>query len=89
MHATEDAHFFYNWLISNSKRLKINKNKIIIGGGSAGGQLAASIANVKYFRKENPPKPLALILYNPALNISRKTKVEDNYFRLYYKDPSK
>lgn len=89
MHATEDAHFFYNWLISNSKRLKINKNKIIIGGGSAGGQLAASIANVKYFRKENLPKPLALILYNPALNISRKTKVEDNYFRLYYKDPGK
>ena len=37
--ALEDAMKGLNWLRENSKKLGIDKSKIIIGGGSAGGQL--------------------------------------------------
>ena len=87
--ATKDAHYFFEWVIHNSCKFKINKKTIILGGGSAGGQLAASIANIRLKKNKNLPKPLALILYNPAINILPKLGKKDDYFRSYFKDPAK
>ena len=42
-HALEDAMTGLNWLRENSKKLNINKNKIIVGGGSAGGMIAVNL----------------------------------------------
>ena len=39
----EDCYCAYDWTVKNSKSLNINKNKIILGGDSAGGTLAASV----------------------------------------------
>jgi acetyl esterase/lipase len=40
--ALQDAMAGLNWIRSNQKRLKIDTNKIIVGGGSAGGMLAVN-----------------------------------------------
>lgn len=89
LEATKDAHYFFEWIIQNSNKFKIDKKKIILGGGSAGGQLAASIANIFHKKNKHLPKPIALILYNPAINIPPKGKIKDDYFRDYFKDPAK
>ena len=89
LEATKDAHYFFEWVIQNSNKFKINQKRIILGGGSAGGQLAASIANISINKNKNLPKPIALILYNPAINIPPKGKIKDDYFRDYFKDPAK
>ena len=41
--ALEDAMSALNWLRNNRKELKIDKSKIIVGGGSAGGMLAVNL----------------------------------------------
>ena len=41
--ALEDAMSGLNWIRKNSKRLNIDPGKIIVGGGSAGGMLAANL----------------------------------------------
>ena len=78
--ATYDGHYFYNWLIKKSKQFGVDKNKLIVVGASAGAQIAASIANKNIFESQNTIKPLALILYNPAINISPKGKKKDLFF---------
>jgi len=42
-HALEDAMSGLNWIKENSDDLKIDKSKIIVGGGSAGGMLAINL----------------------------------------------
>jgi len=39
-HALEDAMSGLNWLRNNSEKYNIDKNKIVVGGGSAGGMIA-------------------------------------------------
>ena len=39
----EDCYCTYQWTINNASELGIDNNKIIIGGDSAGGNLAASV----------------------------------------------
>jgi len=39
-HALEDAMSGLNWLRDNSEKYNIDKNKIVVGGGSAGGMIA-------------------------------------------------
>ena len=41
-----DARAAYEWIISNAKVLNIDPENIIVGGGSSGGQLAASLAMI-------------------------------------------
>ena len=57
--ATYDGHYFYNWLIKKSRQFGVDKNKLIVGGASAGAQIAASIANKNIFESQNSIKPLA------------------------------
>ena len=41
----------YEWMVKNSEKLNINKDDIMVGGASSGGQLAASLAMIP--NKEN------------------------------------
>ena len=70
--AIEDAKTAIRWVRANSAKLGIDPDKVIAGGGSAGGHLAAAAALVEKFEDKDDPKasckPNALVLFNPFLN---------------------
>ena len=43
-----DARDAYEWIIENAELLNIDKDHVMVGGGSSGGHLAASLAMVPY-----------------------------------------
>ena len=67
-----DAKSAIRWVRKHASELGIDSNKVIAGGGSAGGHLAAACAILPKFDDENEDKlisskPDALILFNPVL----------------------
>src|ERR1051325_5229314 len=77
----EDAKAAVRWLRKNAPSLGIDPEKLIASGGSAGGHLAAATALCDAFDAKDDDvkiscKPNALVLFNPALNMS-KAKVVD------------
>ena len=66
----DDARDAYQWIISNAKILDIDKENIIVGGGSSGGQLAASLAMIPDDNNQIIEKIKGLVLLNPAINTS-------------------
>ena len=71
----EDAMSAMRWVRSHSAQLGIDPNRIVAAGGSAGGHLAACTffvegCNAKDDDLSVSPKPNAMILFNPCLNIS-------------------
>ena len=67
-----DAKSAIRWVRQNYKRLGINRARIVAGGGSAGGHLAACTAVVKKYDEASEDRrisstPNALALFNPAL----------------------
>lgn len=67
----EDGKSALRWVRSHAKDLGINPDKIVAGGGSAGGHVAAAVATVPGLNAENDPKdvscvPNALVLFNPV-----------------------
>jgi len=71
--AVADAKSAIRFLRQNSKKLNIDKEKIVASGGSAGGHLAAAAATVPGLNdpKDNlkvSAKPNALVLYNPVFD---------------------
>jgi acetyl esterase/lipase len=67
--SSADANAALAWLDANAKRLGIDRKRVVISGGSAGGHLAA------YAGLSAPAsdRPVALVLFNPALDIIRYT----------------
>jgi acetyl esterase/lipase len=71
----EDAKSAIRWVRAHAQKFGIDPGRIGAAGGSAGGQLAASTANLPGF---DPPgedgaissRPDALVLFNPALIIA-------------------
>lgn len=61
-----DCFLVYQWMIENAERLKIDHHKIIVGGDSAGGCLAADIT-FKCLEK-NIVKPCYQMLIYPVLD---------------------
>ena len=62
------------WVRANAGRLGVNPNKIIAGGGSAGGHVAACTGVIEGLdeKQEDPnisSKPNALVLFNPAVDL--------------------
>ena len=57
----EDCYCAYQWTIKNASKLGIDKNRIVIGGDSAGGNLAASVTLMLNERKEQLPNGVMLI----------------------------
>jgi acetyl esterase len=73
--AVEDAKSAIRWVRGHATELGIDPGKIIAGGGSAGGHLAACTALVSAYDAESDDKsisakPSALVLFNPAMNIA-------------------
>lgn len=70
----EDAKSAIRWMRANARRLGIDPDRLLAGGGSAGGTCAAFAAFNTSFE---PPgedasvsaRPNALVLYNPALGL--------------------
>jgi acetyl esterase/lipase len=83
-----DAKSAIRWVRENSQRLGIDPDRIVAGGGSAGGHLAAATALLTDFAEpsENQDvscKPNALLLFNPALVLA-PVEGHDEFF-----DPAK
>ena len=58
---------------SNAKIFNIDPDKLVAGGASAGGHLAAATAFIEGYNDENDvleidPKPNALVLFNPVID---------------------
>jgi acetyl esterase len=70
-----DAKSAIRWLRAHAKGLGIDSNRVVAAGGSAGGHLAACTALLKQFDEKNEDLkvssvPNALVLFNPALDVS-------------------
>lgn len=59
----EDALDALRYVTANAGKLGIDPDRIGVGGGSAGGHLAASLGTI---HKDDPAAPKAMALYNPA-----------------------
>jgi acetyl esterase/lipase len=66
MDCADDAIAAYEWLVKNAADLKIDKDKIIISGYSAGGLLAGIIP----IKTTSNTKPHCVILFSALLNLS-------------------
>lgn len=63
--AQEDAREAWNWVHEHGSQLGIDPNRMILAGGSAGGQLALATAQ----KAPDDLKPAALLLFNPAVDL--------------------
>lgn len=59
--AIEDCYSTYMWFLENAESLKINKEKIIVTGDSAGGNIAAAVTTMLHDRNQTLPKGAMLI----------------------------
>jgi acetyl esterase/lipase len=71
--STKDARSAIRWLRENAATLKINPDKIVVGGQSAGGQLALATALIDSVNEVTDnlkisPVPNALLLYSSNVN---------------------
>ena len=72
--SVEDAKSAIRWVRKHAKRLGIDPHKVVAGGGSAGGHLAAAAATLPDVQSSIKVKqfscvPDALLLFNPALDL--------------------
>lgn len=75
----EDAKAAVRWVRSNASKLGVDPDKLIASGGSAGGHLAAAAAFCEGFDAKDDDikiscKPNALVLFNPALNMTNSKR---------------
>ena len=69
----KDGKSAVRWMRENATELGIDPNRIVAGGGSAGGHVAAATGTVKGFEEANEnkiisSKPNALVLFNPVFD---------------------
>lgn len=74
----EDCYKTYQWVLENSDRLNIDKNKIILAGDSAGGNLAIGVSLMAKDRNLLLPKG-ALLIY-PATDRRMTTKSMKDFY---------
>lgn len=73
----KDGKSAIRWIRKNATTLGIDPNKIIVGGGSAGGHIAAAIATLNNYNEVGEDtsvscKPQALVLFNPVADNSKE-----------------
>lgn len=76
----KDAKAAIRWVRENAEKLKINKNRVIAGGRSSGGHLAAATALIEDYEHEDQDltissEPDAVILWSPCVD-----PTVDNWF---------
>lgn len=74
--ALADAKSAIRWVRAHATELKIDPNRIIAAGGSAGGQLAVATAVIDQYDEPTDnltvsSKPNALVLFNPVLDMKK------------------
>jgi acetyl esterase len=71
----DDAADALSYLTTHAQQLNIDPDKIIAGGGSSGGHLAAALGVLvpQLAQREYPIRPAGLVLYNPMLDLSPGT----------------
>jgi len=69
-----DLYESWQWLLDNASTLNINKEKIVIGGISAGGGIAAGL--IQKIHDEGGTQPVAQLLIYPMLDDRVATKPE-------------
>lgn len=62
--SAEDAMAAYEWILAHANDLKIDRQRVVLAGGSAGGHLALATA------MQAADKPAALVLFNPAVDLT-------------------
>ena len=71
LECVKDGNSALRWVRSHAKELGIDPTKILAGGGSAGGHVAAAVATTKGIDEEGEDtsvssRPEALVLFNPV-----------------------
>jgi len=71
----KDGKSAMRWVRCHAQELGIDPDKILAGGGSVGGHVAAAVATLKGFNEEGEDisiscKPSALVLFNPVFDNS-------------------
>lgn len=64
--AVADAAASYDWLLGRGGEFRIDRSRVVLAGGSAGGQLALMTA----LRAPAGARPAALVLFNPAVDLT-------------------
>ena len=72
--SVKDARSAIRWIRENAKSLRIDKDKIVVAGQSAGGQLSLSTALMDHVNEETDnlsisPNPNAMLLYSSSVNM--------------------
>ena len=74
--AVNDARDAFRYLVENAQALGVDARRIVVGGGSAGGHLAAAVGVPLPLPRDGDvlapfdQRPAAMILYNPMLDLS-------------------
>ena len=71
--ALEDARAAFNWVVTNSAEFGVDKKQIYVGGGSAGGHLAASVAVIPDASLK--ARPIGMLLFNPAVDLGNSARL--------------
>lgn len=64
--AVADAARAYDWLLGHGAQLRLDRSRVVLAGGSAGGHLALMTA----LRAPAGARPAALVLFNPAVDLT-------------------
>lgn len=76
--AVDDAYAALLWVAENAPKLGADSSRLVVAGDSAGGNLAAVVAQLA--RDRNGPKPRAQVLLYPAVDLSRLDRPSGNDF---------
>ncbi|MFK7976216.1 MAG: alpha/beta hydrolase [Halioglobus sp.] len=66
-----DAQDALDYVAKNAQSLNVNAEKISVGGGSAGGHLAAALGTVTL--DDSSARPASMVLFNPMLDLAPAT----------------
>ena len=66
MAGIDDAEAAHHWLLDHAAELGVDRRRVVLVGGSAGGQLAAAAA----LRELPHLRPAALVLFNPVTDLT-------------------
>ncbi|MBN4049437.1 alpha/beta hydrolase [bacterium AH-315-N03] len=79
--ASDDACAAFRWVYDNADELQIRRDRIAVGGDSAGGNLAAVVC--QQMRNEAHPMPAFQLLIYPATDLTRSAESHSTFAEGY------